>query len=107
LNGNLTDRTGPRNQLRAPGIYNVDLSLNKFFSLGERRKIEFRTEFYNLFNRTHFGIPVHQLAFGNAFPNTSGSEPNPIDPSNPKGPKQFVETRLSPFTVQFALKFRF
>lgn len=113
LNGNLTDRVanlaGPtgRNEFRAPGTYNVDLALNKFFTLGEGKKIEFRTEFYNLFNRTHYGIPVHQLAFGNAFPNTSGADPNAIDPSNRKGPRQFVETRLSPFTAQFALKFRF
>ncbi len=114
LNGNLTDRvvfdpsakplplsaTG-RNEFRAPGIYNVDLSLNKFFTISESKKIEFRTEFYNLFNRTHYGIPAHQLAFANAFP---GSGPNPLDPN---APKQFTYTALPPFTVQFVLKFYF
>jgi hypothetical protein len=114
LNGNLTDRvvfdpsatplplslTG-RNQFRAPGIYNVDLSLNKFFTITESKKIEFRTEFYNLFNRTQYGIPAHQLAFANAFP---GPGPNPLDQS---ARQQFTYTVLPPFTVQFALKFRF
>lgn len=116
LNGNLTDRvvlqsnglalTG-RNQFRAPGIYNVDLTVNKFVRLSESKRIEIRSEFYNLFNRTHYGIPVHQLAFGNAAPNTSGS--NVVGPlaADRSGSQQFANTILSPFTVQLAVKFRF
>jgi hypothetical protein len=42
-------RTGA---IRLPGMFTVDFSVNKQFRLGETRRAEFRTEFYNLFN--HF-----------------------------------------------------
>src|SRR5262249_20692461 len=73
--GNLTDRVAPgttsplqagasRNLFRAPGIATVDLAATKAFKFSDRHRLEFRSEFFNLFNRTHFGIPVHQLFFG-------------------------------------------
>lgn len=37
--------------IRLPGLLNVDFSVNKDFNFGERTRLEFRTEFYNLFNR--------------------------------------------------------
>jgi hypothetical protein len=40
-------RTGA---IRLPGVLNVDFSVNKQFRLGETRRAELRTEFYNLFN---------------------------------------------------------
>ncbi|MCI0488690.1 MAG: hypothetical protein L0229_19040, partial [Blastocatellia bacterium] len=102
LDGNLTDRPGliiggaptGRNTFRAPGIATVDVAVNKDFHLSERQKIEFRTEFFNLFNRTHFGIPVNQLFFG-------GFAARPLTERN------FVDTRLPARTVQFALKYNF
>lgn len=50
-----------RNSFRAQGIVNFDLSVNKHFRFDDRREIELRFEFFNLFNRAHYGIPVHQL----------------------------------------------
>lgn len=44
-------RTGA---IRLPGVFNVDFSVNKQFRLGESRRAELRTEFYNLFN--HYNI---------------------------------------------------
>ncbi|HEU0120532.1 MAG TPA: TonB-dependent receptor [Bryobacteraceae bacterium] len=44
-------RTGA---IRLPGLVNVDFSVNKQFRLGETRRAELRTEFYNLFN--HYNI---------------------------------------------------
>ena len=44
-------RTGA---IRLPGVINVDFSVNKQFRLGETRRAELRTEFYNLFN--HYNI---------------------------------------------------
>ncbi|MEZ5402162.1 MAG: carboxypeptidase regulatory-like domain-containing protein [Bryobacteraceae bacterium] len=41
-------RTGA---IRLPGLFNVDFSMNKDFHIGERARVEFRSEFYNLLNR--------------------------------------------------------
>jgi len=76
-----------RNTFRARGLACFDFSLFKTFPIGEQRKVEFRTEFYNLFNRTHFGIPVRILeapGFGRSY-----------------------NTALNPRQIQFALKLAF
>jgi hypothetical protein len=43
----------PRNQQYGPGIYNVNLGIYKRFFLTERFKLQFRAEFYNLFNHAN------------------------------------------------------
>jgi hypothetical protein len=85
---------GSRNTFRAPGIATVDLSLNKRFSFGERHRIEFRSEFFNVFNRVNFGIPVHELFFA-GFGLTPASE------------QHFTKTQVPMRTIQFALKYSF
>jgi len=47
--------TTGRNILRNPGQWNTDLMINKSFAVTERVKVDFRTEFYNLPNTSHFG----------------------------------------------------
>jgi hypothetical protein len=42
---------------RGPGVNQVDLALSKTTSINERHKVAFRAEFFNLFNRPHFGLP--------------------------------------------------
>jgi len=105
LDGNLTDRVDPlitnpgfepRNTFRAPGIQTVDLAINKFFRFTERQKLEFRSEFFNLFNHPNFGIPVHQLFF-------AGFTTEPANKDN----HLFIDTRVPARTIQFALKFSF
>ena len=46
-----------RNTLIAPGLANFDLSLTKTTHVGETVTVEFRAEFYNLFNRVNLGLP--------------------------------------------------
>jgi len=47
-----------RNPGRTPAFYETDLALNKNFNTPiESLKIQFRTEFYNLFNHTNFYLP--------------------------------------------------
>jgi hypothetical protein len=105
FDGNLTDRVeptislpgnSPRNTYRAPGVSTVDMAINKYFSFGERHRLEFRTEIFNLFNRVNFGIPVHQLFFG-------GFTTEPASRDN----KLFIDTRVPMRAVQFALKYSF
>ena len=48
-----------RNILRAPGTFNIDAVLAKSIPWGqnEARRIQVRTEFFNLLNHTNFGLP--------------------------------------------------
>jgi hypothetical protein len=47
-----------RNPGRTPAFYQTDLALNKNFSTPiESLKVQFRTEFYNLFNHTNLYLP--------------------------------------------------
>jgi hypothetical protein len=50
--------TASRNPGRTPPLNQTDMALNKKFSTPvESLKIEFRTEFYNLFNHTNYYLP--------------------------------------------------
>jgi hypothetical protein len=46
-----------RNVARAVGLYQMDLGLHKDFHVTERFVLSFRTEAFNLFNRTNFAAP--------------------------------------------------
>ncbi len=52
-----------RNILYGPGRVNWDASLFKNFSITERFKLQFRTEFFNMMNTPQFGLP--NAAIGN------------------------------------------
>jgi hypothetical protein len=77
--------------LRNPGRNNWDVSVFKEFPISEQRRLEFRSEFFNLFNHPNFEGP----------PNTAVSG----DPANPL-PGQGALTAAYPARqIQFALKF--
>ncbi len=46
----------PRNAERTPGIENFDFNILKRTRISETTSIEFRTEFYNVFNHPQYGI---------------------------------------------------
>ena len=46
-----------RNVLTGPRLVETDASLTKLFSLSERLNLQFRFEFFNLFNHTNFNAP--------------------------------------------------
>lgn len=50
-----------RNTFRAAGIASLDLALTKQILIFTKTKLDLRIEAFNLFNRTHFGIPVRVL----------------------------------------------
>src|SRR5215470_11814805 len=43
-----------KNGLRWPGYFNWDMGLSKVFSLSERWKLQFRAEYFNVFNRVNY-----------------------------------------------------
>jgi Carboxypeptidase regulatory-like domain/TonB dependent receptor/TonB-dependent Receptor Plug Domain len=55
-----------RNAFYAPGISNVDFSIFRKFNFNERAGLEFRGEFFNLFNHPQFGFP-NQFCCGGDF----------------------------------------
>ena len=79
--------TLPRNFLRGPGRVNFDLALSKTTALvGERLKMEFRAEFFNIFNHAEFGNPDTNILSG-----TFGQ----------------ILTTADPRIIQFAVRFTF
>ncbi len=60
-----------RNILAGPRLVETDASLTKLFSLSERLNLQFRSEFFNLFNHTNFNAPnpvVYAAASGGPSP---------------------------------------
>ncbi len=55
-----------RNILRNPGMWNTDLTINREFAIKERLKMQFRGEFYNLPNTSHFNGPASTSVTGGA-----------------------------------------
>lgn len=81
-----TFATTPRSICCGPGENQWDITVMKKFSITEARYVEFRTDIFNLFNRTEFVNPD-----GNFSDSTFGQ----------------VQEVLPPRLVQFALKFYF
>lgn len=59
--------TAGRNIITGPGFQNIDFALSRNFSVTERFRIQFRTEFFNAFNHANFNYPeatFNASAFG-------------------------------------------
>ena len=70
-----------------PGQFNFDASISKNIHITERQLVQFRSEFFNIFNHTQFanpGLGANQSTFG-----------------------QITATSVSPRVIQFALKYSF
>jgi hypothetical protein len=99
--GNLLSPFGnaSRNPGRTPAFYQTDLALNKKINLPvESMKLEFRTEFYNLFNHTNYYLPSSGLG-GTLGTTTSTFAPGAIVPVN-----GIVTSTFEPRIIQFGLK---
>jgi hypothetical protein len=73
-NAPLTFGDAGNNILVGPGFAGVDFGLIKNFSVTERHKLQFRTEFFNLFNRPNFGSPVNSLSSASVAQITSAAD---------------------------------
>ena len=86
--------------LRAPGINNFDFAIFKRMMFSERYGLEFRTEFFNLFNHPQFGVPGTN--FAPATDPVTGAFNNAAN-----GFGTITSTVNNPRLIQFALRFRF
>ncbi len=93
--------------LEGPGFKNVDFSLLKNIPLKESLRLQFRAEFFNLFNTPQFGTPVAGLNAAPAFlPATAGAAfPTQITPS--RGPGSITSIIAPMRQMQFGLKLLF
>ncbi len=87
----------PRNFLIGPGFWNIDFSAMKNTRITESVNLQFRAEFFNIFNHANWGLP-NAAAFVQG-PNGGGTY-NPIAGR--------ITTLASPMRqIQFALKLIF
>src|SRR2546427_8180003 len=93
------------NVLRGPRQTNVDLSIIKRFNIDETKSIEFRAEFFNLFNHVNFANPISNL---NAVTSSGGSlDQNTGQITSPGDFGRLNSTSNNPRLIQFAVKLNF
>ena len=84
-----------RSVMRGPGYADTDMMMARIFPIKERLRLQFRAEFFNLFNRVNFNTIA-----GNGAPAFT-------DVDNPNFGKLSVIGAQSPRTLQFGLKMLF
>jgi len=53
-----------RNTISGPALSNTDFSIFKDFAFKERYKVQFRSEFFNVFNQVNFNNPDNTVDAG-------------------------------------------
>jgi len=100
--------TAPRNLVRGPGTWQIDLGASKDIPLREKWALEFRAEFYNVFNHPQLGQPQATCNLSSSNPTGCATGFGSIITT--------VNTSVSPMTpvgsgtpreVQFALRLQF
>ncbi|MGB0066059.1 MAG: TonB-dependent receptor, partial [Terracidiphilus sp.] len=99
----------PRDLVRGPGTWQIDLSADKTFHLWEGGELQFRSEFYNVFNHPQLGAPNATCngltapgtsGCGSAFANITSTVNTAVSPVTPVGSG-------TPREMQFALRLDF
>jgi hypothetical protein len=93
-----------RNCLRGPRQSNLDFAVAKKFPTAESRNIEFRAEFFNLFNQVNLANPISDL---NAVLASGGSLDANGNIVNPGSFGRIISATNNPRLIQFALKFNY
>jgi hypothetical protein len=88
----------PRNISRGPGAWQIDLDGAKQIPLSESVRLEFRSEFFNIFNHPQYGLP--QATFGVPGFGSITQTVNTTTPVSPVGSG-------TPREIQFALRLEF
>ncbi len=95
-----------RNIFVAPSYYNLDIGIIKQFSLSERFKLDFRTEFFNALNHTNFDNP-RDASVGSPSIQSSVFGQTCCQAVAPPGTQTIIQTGESARVIQFALKLKF
>lgn len=73
-----------RDLIRAPGIWQLDTSLEKKITFRDRMAVSFRAEAFNIFNRAQYGSPVVSLPSANFGLIQSSYNSNPTGSGTPR-----------------------
>jgi hypothetical protein len=101
--------SAPRDLVSGPGTWQIDLSADKTFQLWERGRLQFRSEFYNIFNHPQLGAPnatcnnltsPGTIGCGSVFANITSTVNTAVSPVTPVGSG-------TPREMQFALRLDF
>ena len=65
-----------RDQIYGPGFKNVDFSISKIFKTREKTAIQFRAEFFNIFNHPNFALPNGFITPGSGPAGTLSATPD-------------------------------
>ena len=65
--------------ITGPGVIDFDMALYKDFKIWEQHTIQFRSEFFNIFNHTNFSGVSTSLGAGNFGQVTSALDPRIIE----------------------------
>jgi len=95
----------PRNCIIGPSQSTLDFAVAKTFRLREQRVVEFRTEFFNLFNHANLANPISNL-------NAIGPSGGTIDPNTGRVLQlgnfgRIISTSANPRLIQFAVRASF
>jgi len=94
----------PRDVARGPGAWQMDLGLAKHIPVTEQLQLEFRTEFFNIFNHPQYGLPQSDISpFLAGEQGVFGSIIQTVNTTTPVSP---VGTG-TPLEIQFVLKVSF
>ncbi len=97
---------GGETQVPGPGFHRLDFSIFKDFPISEKKKLQFRTEIFNVTNHPNFNAP----GFGGNGVVSIGGSTNYTNISNKTTFGEIGSTRDDPYDprqIQFALKFIF
>jgi outer membrane receptor protein involved in Fe transport len=100
--------TAPRDLFSGPGTWQIDLATDKTFTLTERLQLQFRSEFYNIFNHPQLGQPTatcdltsaSQVGCPSGFGSIITTVNTSVSPITPVGSG-------TPREMQFALRLEF
>ncbi|HTS37858.1 MAG TPA: carboxypeptidase regulatory-like domain-containing protein [Candidatus Solibacter sp.] len=87
----------PRDVARGPGAWQIDMGVGKHIPLTERASLNFRAEFFNIFNHPQYGLPLSDFSIApgpNGFGNIIGTV-NTTTPVSPVGTGTPREIQLS------------
>jgi hypothetical protein len=86
--------TAPRNLARGSNLWQADIGLAKRILISERAELQFRSEFFNLFNRAQYGQPLADFSAATFGQIIGTANPGPVGTGTPR-------------QMQFALRLEF
>jgi hypothetical protein len=96
-----------RNLLRGFPASQVDLAVRRQLNITERKNIQFRTEFFNLFNHPNFGDPINTLNSGALFGLSTSMLGRSLGSGGLNGGFNPLYQLGGPRSIQFGLKLQF